>query len=408
MTISPSCGPLRTGPWPRAMLLGLVLSSSLSAPTEGQAGPTAVAVRSITAKAIVDRTTVGPGERVTLRIAVHNSSDSEITNLKIQDLATPGFDRLGPGPTAWSQPLPIDATAVFRVDLMTGHRLGPVTMSAQLSWASSNGQGSSLVTAPPVTIESPWSADRLPGVAFVSNLAKDFALPVLIAVLAAVLGWWFNRSLRNRSEQHETYKQIFTQVLELSRKHYMHIGRASRRLLEEHCRLLKAHQRMQADSTKPGLKVECQGALARCFAALVVLLHYDLTLQREAGCWFLQNRRGEDEVFETWLLFQGNVKRRLPRQALAQLLDGISEKPEIARLIARFEAQENNRDGPGADWHTVKNHLDHWLRKAPRCLHDTMLLLRCFFTSTRGRDQPRLRPTLWPVLSWGGPRQPVR
>lgn len=339
--------PLLQCPIPSALflaLLTLTVATPSTAQDESKGEPTAIMT-----EAIVDRTVVNPDEHLTLRILLFNGGGTPLTKRSLGELSTSGFTQLGPVRQIPPPNIPLQpgTTAVFEVDLAAGDQPGSFKLSALLMWQAEKEPGSRMVTTPPegVTIEKSWFGSHKPWF-------QEIILPIFFTLLAAFVPWWFNHLRQQRSEYHETYKQMLARVLDLSKHHYMPIGRASRDFLRQ-------YRKFSED-------LDNEENLSQCFAALIVLLRLGNTFHEEAGGWILQDLQGEAQVFYFWGHFQQDMITALgPHQRLARLLNYVEDKPRVAQLLDRFDGDHIPAVGLVVVWREVKDKFRNWAQGKP-------------------------------------------
>lgn len=326
-------------------------------------GASTTASRTVRQGGLLFRTQVAPaalaeGGTATLRLTVSNVGREPLRGLRIEQVAAPGFRRIGgcwdmpadllcwPGVTAPSPPsspreLKPGETLTGRAELAATESAGDHEIALRTVW---EGGAALLVTRPValVTANGLLALHAVRGYRVLLELLENLALPLVLLAL----GFLVKNIESDRAETHQTWAQMLPKHHENSERYYVPL-----------CSFLLSLTRKLPE--EPAAPSDCR----RSFFYLMMFFKLFKTMQERIGGFYLKDRKGEDVLTALYhLLFLGAEKGKppyLPYETRMKALAVMSERPEYARFEKLFWNPHFHRLEEGFyRWMTTGNFRD--------------------------------------------------
>jgi uncharacterized repeat protein (TIGR01451 family) len=309
-----------------------------------------------------------PGETVTLWIQFLNNTNTTISNLRIIDFRASGLAEIG---ACWEGHVPScmvgsrraipdrlnpGETVTVEAHLQPGKDSGIYRPSVVFSWTSATGtelRGVLSFGAVEV-IATSWET-RIPWARRVYRVFKDFAIPIVLALLA----WYFKSGEDKRLEKRETWSKLVEQFVRDTQTYFLPIATRISPLL-----------RHEWDSDAGGLRLFT-------FNLLVLLRRMKLLAQRIGGFHF-RNRLGEQVAGATWNAFKMVLDDGLltvREDGFADLMDAVDDSESFSVFEQKLSADTSLSD--------LRNEFENFLRKWRSSTMDPMSNYRCLLETLR-------------------------
>lgn len=166
-------------------------SSVARTPRSGIALP--VSSNDIRLDAWVDDSRVLPKKPLHYRLSIHNVTDSQINGVTLMAFEAPAFDVSGPNKELWRpgsvicDALPAKHVYTIEATLDAREETGKFGIGAVVGWSAESVDRWKAITLTPITVENASKRATLHALRTLTGFAKDFALPIVLALVAFAL-----------------------------------------------------------------------------------------------------------------------------------------------------------------------------------------------------------------------------